>query len=267
MEPICLEDVSSRLQAVMAPVGEYVVRAGEPGDAMYFINVGAVQVLVDGMPVDQLFVGGFFGEVALTAEVERSADVVSLGATSGVRCSAQGLPLGQRPADPAELFRLTRSDFEEVAERFPALEDRLHEVGMARVRRASISQCSPLRAMRRRSSIASRRGSLVIFGEGGEGMGRRGSLVLPLAGGVSPEDLGVVATRRRSVFLSGDGATCATCCKGSALSLGGCKSDFAGQCPPCTGPAAGSPSASQQQQRPSGAPKRRGKSCCSVVLD
>ncbi len=61
MEPACLEDVSSRLQAVMAPVGEYFVRAGEPGDGMFFINAGAVQVLVDGMPVDQLFVGASLG--------------------------------------------------------------------------------------------------------------------------------------------------------------------------------------------------------------
>lgn len=44
MELSCLEDVASRLEAVKFPAGEHIVRAGEPGDAMYFINVGAVQV-------------------------------------------------------------------------------------------------------------------------------------------------------------------------------------------------------------------------------
>ena len=44
MELECLEDVASRLEAVKVPAGEHVVRAGEIGDAMYFINTGAVQV-------------------------------------------------------------------------------------------------------------------------------------------------------------------------------------------------------------------------------
>jgi len=149
LDPACLEDVAGRLQAVKAPAGEFVVRAGDAGDAMYFVNAGAVQVQVDGLPSDRLGAGSFFGEAALTAVEEHFADVVSLGATSGVRCDPQGSPLGRRRADPAELFRLTRADFEAVAERFPALEDRLHDVGMARVRRACSPQCSPVRALRR----------------------------------------------------------------------------------------------------------------------
>ena len=44
MELACLEDVAARLEAVQVPAGEHVVRAGEPGEAMYFISVGAVQV-------------------------------------------------------------------------------------------------------------------------------------------------------------------------------------------------------------------------------
>ena len=149
LDPACLEDVAGRLQAVKAPAGEFVVRAGDGGDAMYFVNAGAVQVQVDGLPSDRLGAGSFFGEAALTAVEEHFADVVSLGATSGVRCDPQGSPLGRRRADPTELFRLTRADFEAVAERFPALGDRLHDVGMARVRRACSPQCSPVRALRR----------------------------------------------------------------------------------------------------------------------
>jgi len=174
MEPACLEDVSSRLQAVMVPHGDYVVRTGEPGDAMYFVNAGSVQVLVESVPVDVLGAGSFFGEVALTTSGERSADVVSLGATRGVRCDPQGSPLGRRRPDPAELFRLTREDFEAVAERYPALEDRLHEIGMARVRRACSPRCSPLRALRRCSSFSGeglRRGSTMSAASGGEGEG------------------------------------------------------------------------------------------------
>ena len=42
--------------------------------------------------VNRIGAGGFFGEVALTAAEERSADVVSLGATGGMRCDAQARP-------------------------------------------------------------------------------------------------------------------------------------------------------------------------------
>ena len=155
MEPACLEDVAGRLQSIKVPLGEYVVRAGEPGDAMYFIHAGSVQVLVETVPVDVLGAGGFFGEVALTASEARSADVMSLGSTNGVRCDPGGSPLGRRRPDPAELFRLTRADFEAVAERYPVLEERLHEIGLARVRRACSPHCSPLRALRRCSSMGS----------------------------------------------------------------------------------------------------------------
>ena len=170
---------------------------------------------MDGVQVDRLGAGGFFGEVSLTAEMPRSADVVSLGATRGVRCDPQGSPLGRRRPDPAELFRLTRADFEAVAERFPALEDRLHEVGMARVRRACSPQCSPLHAVRRRSSVA-------------VGGGRRSSLLA----------------------IAAAAAAAAACEGGGALRHLPAGADA----PPCSGPASGSPaSGAARQRRASGA--------------
>ena len=98
--------------------------------------------------MNRIGAGGLFGEVALTAAEERSADVVSLGSTGGVRCDSQGSPLGRRRVDPTDLFKLTREDFDAVVERFPALEDRLMQIGLARIRRACSPQCSPLRAAR-----------------------------------------------------------------------------------------------------------------------
>jgi hypothetical protein len=158
MEPACLEDVAGRLQDVRVPQGEHVVRAGEAGDGMYFVHAGSVQVLVEAVPVDVLGAGCFFGEVALTSEAPRSADVVSLGATRGLRCNPQGSPLGRRRVDPAQLFKLTKADFDEVVARYPGLEERLHEVGMARVRRACSPHSSPLCAVRRCSSFAAGEG-------------------------------------------------------------------------------------------------------------
>ncbi len=51
MGPACLADVAARLQAVHVPAGQVVVRAGEAGAGMYFINAGSVRVLVDGAEV------------------------------------------------------------------------------------------------------------------------------------------------------------------------------------------------------------------------
>ena len=53
MAPECLADVAGRLQTVHVPAGEYVFRAGEAGDAMYFVNAGAARVLVDGVEVSR----------------------------------------------------------------------------------------------------------------------------------------------------------------------------------------------------------------------
>jgi CRP-like cAMP-binding protein len=101
MAPACLAEVASRLKTVHIPAGEFVFRAGEPGDAMYFVNAGAVRVLVDGVEVNRIGAGGFFGEVALTAAEERSADVLSLGAAGGIRCDAKVPRPSPRPArDP-----------------------------------------------------------------------------------------------------------------------------------------------------------------------
>lgn len=55
--------------------GDLVIKAGQEGDSMYFINSGSVSVLVDGMEIDKKGIGGFFGEAALVLKQTRIADV------------------------------------------------------------------------------------------------------------------------------------------------------------------------------------------------
>src|SRR5690606_21951873 len=55
-----------------------VVRRNEPGDAMYFIASGAVEVRLPREPV-RLGTGDFFGEMALIRRARRTADVVAIG--------------------------------------------------------------------------------------------------------------------------------------------------------------------------------------------
>jgi voltage-gated potassium channel len=58
-----------------------VVRRGRPGDCMYFIASGEVEVKVEPHPV-RLGAGSFFGEMALLAGAPRSANVVTTAPTT-----------------------------------------------------------------------------------------------------------------------------------------------------------------------------------------
>jgi CRP-like cAMP-binding protein len=118
--------VSKRLKVERIPPGELVIKAGEEGDSMYFINSGSVSVLVDGVEIDRKGIGGFFGEAALVLKQARIADVRSCGAKV---YKDHGLP------EAAELFRLHRDDFHAVCEMYPELKSRLSTIAEQNVHR------------------------------------------------------------------------------------------------------------------------------------
>lgn len=70
--------LARQLKTRLALPGERILRRGEPGDAMYFIATGAVEVRVPPEPV-RLGTGEFFGELALLTRRPRNADVVAIG--------------------------------------------------------------------------------------------------------------------------------------------------------------------------------------------
>jgi CRP-like cAMP-binding protein len=74
--------------------GVAVIEQGEVGDAFYAVADGRFEVVVDGRLVDWCEPGGYFGEIALLADVPRTATVRSL--------------------TPARVFRLERSGFEQL---------------------------------------------------------------------------------------------------------------------------------------------------------
>lgn len=57
--------------------GEPIFKSGDPGDAMYLIKNGQVEILVRGRLVELLAAGEFFGEMALIDHLPRSADAVA----------------------------------------------------------------------------------------------------------------------------------------------------------------------------------------------
>jgi CPA1 family monovalent cation:H+ antiporter len=76
------EDAREKLRRLLVPrlalPGEFIVRQGERGDAMYFIASGAVEVQREDEEPIRLGTGEFFGEMALILRRPRVADVVAL---------------------------------------------------------------------------------------------------------------------------------------------------------------------------------------------
>ncbi len=57
--------------------GEVVFTAGDPGDTMYVVKSGEVEVCVDDQVIDVVTAGGMFGEMALLDSGPRSATAIA----------------------------------------------------------------------------------------------------------------------------------------------------------------------------------------------
>lgn len=100
-----LEDVSSRLKAARFRQGEAIVREGEAGEEMHFIESGRVQVVrghgAEAIVLDELGAGDLFGEMALLTGNPRSATVTALSEVN--------------------VWTLSRADFDDLVSAYPHL--------------------------------------------------------------------------------------------------------------------------------------------------
>lgn len=76
--PIALEAVARSAEPVVVPAGAVVVTQGEPGDRFFAVTHGAFDVVMSGERIRVAERGSFFGEVALLADVPRTATITAL---------------------------------------------------------------------------------------------------------------------------------------------------------------------------------------------
>jgi ABC-type multidrug transport system fused ATPase/permease subunit len=104
-----LADLAQQLMPEKYGAGEDIVRQGEPGDKLYFVTRGKMDVLVsDGKTerrVNSLREGNYFGEYALLTGEERSATV--------------------RTTESTEVYALAQQDFTALVESEPKLQEML----------------------------------------------------------------------------------------------------------------------------------------------
>lgn len=73
-----LRAIDALTDEVQVPAGREIIRQGDLGREFIVIVAGEASVQRDGAEVNRLAAGGYFGELALLAQVERNASVIAL---------------------------------------------------------------------------------------------------------------------------------------------------------------------------------------------
>ena len=113
----CLQQMASRMSAVVAEEGEVIVWEGQQGRGLYFIEQGSLEVTVGGREVRVMVPGECFGEVSLTISEVASAQV--------------------KVREKSELLELRARDLWSLFSLFPELYTTLKHQALASVKRAS----------------------------------------------------------------------------------------------------------------------------------
>ncbi len=110
LEPRLLEQLAERSRPVRLAAGEWLFREGDPGDAMYLVRAGRLEVVAGAsdVVVRELGRGDALGELALLTSSPRSASV--------------------RAARASDLLVIDREHFEELLESSPALSRSLNRI-------------------------------------------------------------------------------------------------------------------------------------------
>ncbi|KAI8827808.1 cyclic nucleotide-binding-like protein [Chytriomyces cf. hyalinus JEL632] len=147
--------VATSLVAAFYVSGDTVFNQGDIGNDMYFVKTGTVDVVVGGKKVSYLKEGSFFGEVAVIANIPRTATIAA--------------------ATPCMLYRLTRPAFESIMDEFKDVGENVQVIFAERMERVKIEEDA------RKLSAAQELVSKVTFLQRGEGDGKDELFLLRIA--------------------------------------------------------------------------------------
>jgi len=108
-----LREIVQLLEPVVFLPDDYIIRQGEIGSCMYFLNAGEVNVVVNNVKVAQLGSGSHFGETALLQDENRMGSIVAI-----TYC---------------ETYRLTKQDFDSLRARYPEFDEKVKEIVLQRM--------------------------------------------------------------------------------------------------------------------------------------
>lgn len=114
--PAFIRDIVIHLESAAFTPGDFIVHRGEPGDEMFFVQRGTVEVLdSDEKTVRAVLTeGDYFGEIALIESVHRTATI--------------------RARDYCDLYSLHKNEFEMVLHKYPDFEATLRTTVAERYR-------------------------------------------------------------------------------------------------------------------------------------
>ncbi|KAI9336710.1 cyclic nucleotide-binding-like protein [Obelidium mucronatum] len=115
-DSIYLGKIATALNAVYYIPGDFIFHQGESGSNMYFVQSGKVDIIVGGKKVASANAGSFFGEVALIANIPRTASIQAVTACTLYSLSAMD-------------FSIIINEFEDMKEHIELIyQDRMERV-------------------------------------------------------------------------------------------------------------------------------------------
>lgn len=116
-----LEDIMLALEHRVYVPDERIFRAGDPGDCLYMIHAGQVEILgADGLHIASLNEGAVFGEFALIVDAPRAATA---------KCASY-----------CDLYALSKDSFARIVEAYPKFKSDLETIMKERQSRAGASK-------------------------------------------------------------------------------------------------------------------------------
>jgi len=110
-----IREIALQMRPVVFTPGDFVYKAGEQGNDMYFITRGTIEVITNGAVQNTLQEGDFFGEIALVLSQPRTASI--------------------RAVTFCDLYRLDREMFNRVLSHYPDIAAQIESTAKARQER------------------------------------------------------------------------------------------------------------------------------------